>query len=204
MNLFQEISREFGKSYVSSFIAWDQSTEGLIGVTPKTREGACAAYCLYWLKSLNQGRTTFPPTFKDKLAAINAQNAFYETEWKQVFAQKGVSISSKKVNWLKTTSIPFETKNTSKAVTDAIGTINTSLVLQLTLNSGASHAVALVASDKNISMFDPNYGQIVFTRSFTNQFMENYLTGFNHEFGNALVKVETFQTPGDFNLAPIF
>lgn len=204
MNLFQEISKEFGNSYVSSFIPWDQTEDGLIGVTPKTRTGACAGYCLYWLKSLNQGKTTFPPTFKEKLAAINAQNAFYESGWKEVFAQKGVGINSQKVNWLKTTSLQFESKNTSKAVTDAIGTINTSLVLQLFLKNGSSHLVALVASDKHVSMFDPNYGQLVFNRSFTNQFMENYLTGFDHEFGNELVKVETFQTSGDFNLAPIF
>jgi hypothetical protein len=204
MNLFQEISKEFGKSYVSSFIPWDQTADGLIGVTPKTRAGACAGYCLYWLKSLNQGKTTFPPTFKDKLAAINAQNAFYETGWKEVFAQKGVGITSQKVNWLKTTALKFETKNTSKAVSEAIGTIDTSLALHLVLSNGSSHLVALVASDKNVSMFDPNYGQIVFNRSFTNQFMENYLTGFHHEFNNGLSKVETFQTSGDFNLAPIF
>lgn len=202
MNPFQEIQAQSNK--VLSYTAWNQQENGLTGVTSQTQQGACAAYCLYWLKSLNQGNTTFPPDFKMKLAAINTQIEFYKTDWRTLFDQKGVSITSKKINWLKSGSLPFNTTNAAKSVKDLIGTINTSLVIQLILDDNSSHLIALIATDNKVSVFDPNYGLIVFTRDYTETFMNTYLTKVNQAFNNKLVKVNTYQTTGEFNLAPIF
>lgn len=205
MNILQEISQEYGKLYVSSFTEWSQTEDGLIGVTSQTKNGVCAAYCLYWLKSLNEGITTLPD-FKTKIAAINTQLEFYKEDWIKIFEKKGVEIDGTKVkvDWLKSGELEFKTKTASKTIEKTVGEIDTSMVIQLCLSDNTSHLIALCSVDDKVSLFDPNYGVAVFNRAFLYEFFENYLEGFNNEFQKKLMKIKTYQTDGEFNLRPLF
>lgn len=175
MNFNEAVSNGKGKIIFS----FNQNENGLIGVTDKTREGACAAYCMAWLEHQITGKsaTEWLSSIKGKTTAINDQLLMYQRFWLKVFEDRLGTMPRTKVTWLSHTNNLIGTNPTSMLNHINNLSINTLALLGLFNGQRGAHVVAFSIIPGEIKFFEPNYGEVNFKNmDFFIQFMREYLT----------------------------